>query len=214
MTVHVMADLETYGTEPGCDIRSIGACVFDPSTGYVGIEPDEIGGGTFYIPTHNPRGYWGSGSSRDRFFTTGKITDRLQYPLKRDPKTEQWWSEQSAEAQAAFENPVDLRIALSRFSVWLADVCPNLSDLRLWAHGPQFDVSILAAAYAAVGDRVPWHYRAPRDVRTMLDAAGIDDHSAWLAQFAGDGRVQHHALSDAICQARAVCGAWERLHNA
>lgn len=24
-----------------------------------------------------------------------------------------------------------------------------------------------------------------------------------------DDRVQHHALSDAVCQARAVCAAWE-----
>ena len=205
MTVHVMADLETWGTEPGCDIRSIGAVVFDPVAGTVS-DTDQ-----FYIPTHNPRGYWGSGSSRDRFFTTGKITDRLQYPLKRDPKTEQWWSEQSAEAQAAFENPVDLRIALSRFSVWLVDVCPNPSDLRLWAHGPQFDISILAAAYAAVGEPVPWHYRSPRDTRTAFDMAGIDDHSAWLKQYPGPLGVPHHALDDSICQARAVCGAYDTL---
>ena len=215
--VHVMTDTETWGTAPGCDIRSIGACVFDPVAGWVPqAEMAQLPDGrivppTFYIATNNPRGYWGTGSSRDRFFTTGKITDRLQYPLKRDPKTEQWWSEQSAEAQAAFENPVDLRIALSRFSLWLADVCPNPSDLRLWAHGPQFDVSILAAAYAAVGEPVPWHYRSPRDTRTAFDMAGIDDHSGWLARYAGDDRVQHHALSDAICQARAVCAAWERV---
>lgn len=29
---HVMLDLETWGTVPGCAIRSIGAVVFDPST--------------------------------------------------------------------------------------------------------------------------------------------------------------------------------------
>jgi len=207
MTVHVMADLETWGTEPGCDIRSIGAVVFDPVAGTVS-DTDQ-----FYIATDNPRGYGGTPSTRGRFFETGKPTDRLRYPLKRDPKTEQWWSEQSAEAQSAFENPVDLRIALSRFSVWLVDVCPDPSDLRLWAHGPQFDVSILAAAYAAVGEPVPWHYRSPRDVRTMLDAAGIDDHSGWLKQYPGPLGVPHHALDDSICQARAVCAAWERLNN-
>lgn len=205
---HVMLDLETFGTAPGCDIRSIGAVVFDPVAGDVGADPHT---NTFYLATHNPRGYWGTGSSRDRFFTTGKPTDRLQYPLKRDPRTVQWWSEQSAEAQAAFENPVDLRIALSRFSVWLVDVCPNPSDLRLWAHGPQFDVSILAAAYEAVGDTVPWHYRSPRDTRTAFDMAGIDDHSAWLKQYPGPLGVPHHALDDSICQARAVCAAWERV---
>lgn len=68
---------------------------------------------------------------------------------------------------------------------------------------------ILAAVYQAVNLPVPWHYRAPRDTRTIFDAAGIDDHSAWLAQYA-TGTV-HHALDDAICQARAVCAAWATL---
>ena len=27
----VMLDLETWGTRPGCAIRSIGACVFNPN---------------------------------------------------------------------------------------------------------------------------------------------------------------------------------------
>ena len=202
---HVMLDLETWGTEPGCDIRSIGAVVFDPVAGTVS-DTDQ-----FYIATDNPRGYGGTPSTRGRFFETGNPHDRLRYPLKRDPKTERWWSEQSAETQAAFENPVDLRIALSRFSVWLADVCPNPSDLRLWAHGPQFDVSILAAAYAAVGEPVPWHYRSPRDTRTAFDMAGIDDHSGWLKQYPGPLGVPHHALDDSICQARAVCGAYDTL---
>ena len=205
--VNVMVDTETFGTVPGCDLRSIGAVVFDPATGTASdTEP-------FYIATDNPRGYGGTPSKRGRFFETGNPSDRLKYPLKRDPQTEQWWSEQSAEAQAAFENPVDLRIALSRFSVWLVDVCPDVTALRLWAHGSHFDIPILAAAYEAVGLPVPWHYRAPRDTRTAFDMAGIDDHSAWLAQTPGPLGVPHHALDDAICQARAVCAAYERLRN-
>src|SRR5690606_28074245 len=52
---------------------------------------------------------------------------------------------------------------------------------------------------------------APRDTRTLFDAAGISDHSAWLAQYPGPLEVHHHALDDAICQARAVCAAYRRL---
>lgn len=216
MTVtHVMLDTETFGTAPGCDLRSIGACVFDPATGTVYDGGSYQHGNTepFYLATDNPRGYGGTPSTRGRFFETGNPSDRLKYPLKRDPRTEQWWSDQSVEAQAAFENAVDLRIALSRFSVWLVDVCPDMKALRLWAHGPHFDIPILAAAYEAVGLPVPWHYRAPRDTRTCFDMAGIDDHSAWLSQHPGPLGVAHHALDDAICQARAVCGAYERLRN-
>lgn len=224
MTTHVMLDLETWGTEPGCDIRSIGACVFDPSTGYV-AEPghgvakpnalfDVASAATFYLATDNPRGYWGNGSARDRFFTTGKPTDRMRYSLTRDPKTVRWWAEQSAEAQAAFENPVDLWDATLLFTEWLDNVTAgDPTGLRLWCHGPAFDIPILAAAYEAVGRSAPWHYRAPRDTRTAFDMAGIVDHSAWLTKHPGPLGVPHHALDDTICQARAVCGAWARIES-
>lgn len=223
MTTHIMLDLETWGTEPGCDIRSIGACVFDPVAGTVverlkGHNTPE-GDGTFYIACDNPPTIDGED---DRYLT---------YPLHRDPRTVQWWSEQSDEAQAAFADPVDLREALVRFTDWLDDVLlpPARPDgriewidalmpweyttLRLWSHGAHFDSPILAAAYRAVGLPVPWHYRAPRDTRTAFDMAGIDDHSAWLKQHPGPLGIPHHALDDAICQARAVCGAYQRVQS-
>lgn len=189
MTVHVSFDLETWGTRPGCDIRSIGACVFDPVSGETAD--------TFYIACDNPT-------------DVPYAPHDPKYPLHRDPRTVRWWSEQSPEAQTAFDNPVDLREALERFSQWMDSVVQS-DTLSLWSHGPAFDPPILAEAYHAVGLPVPWHYRAPRDTRTLFDVAGIEDHSAWLRQHSGEGRVQHHALSDAICQARAVCAAWGRV---
>ena len=207
MNYDIMLDLETWGTKPGCDLRSIGACYFDPENGVV-AEPDTIG--TFYVATENPRGYWGSGPSRDRFYRT-EASFKTKYPLKRDTPTVQWWSEQSEEAQGAFEKPVDLKDALSRFSRWFNDTTPDATNIRFWAHSPQFDVTILAAAYDAVGLDVPWHYRSPRDTRTLFDAAGIADHSEWLEMNPGPIGIPHHALDDAICQARAVCAAWDNI---
>jgi len=219
-TIHIMHDLEIWGTEPGCDIRSIGACVFNPATGFVHdgslgtIKP-------FYIATDNPiidraeyeatgvRGHWDG------------VDQYRKYPLTRDPKTVQWWSEQSVEAQAAFANVVDLHDALLSFVTWLELVTRNIANdqsvqdrqyVRLWSHGPAFDPPILAAAYKAVkavGLPVPWHYRAPRDTRTAFDMAGVDDHSAFLNRFSVG--TYHHALDDAICQARAVCAAYETV---
>lgn len=230
----IMLDLETWGTTPGSDIRSIGACVFDPQQGWVGGYNNawkDTDYGQFYIACINletdPIAYrqehgW------DNYIIHRKKCGGIsrRYPLRRDPRTAQWWSEQSDEAQAAFADPVDLREALRQFGKWLRSVSPLQDyydigehdrrfpdDIRLWSHGSAFDPPILAAAYQAVGLPVPWHYRAPRDTRTIFDAAGIDDHSAWLNQHPGPLGLQHHALDDAICQARAVCGAWERLHN-
>lgn len=215
----IMLDIESWGTDPGCDIRSIGACVFDPVTGWIPHEaPLAMGKDgrpfepTFYVACDNPQYGWNAPKY--------KAHGSSKYPLHRDPRTVQWWSKQSDEAQAAFADPVDLRSALASFTSWLYRIADESggsiserTDIRLWSHGSHFDIPILAAAYAAVGLPVPWHYRAPRDTRTIFDVAGIDDHSAWLAQHPGPLGVSHHALDDAICQARAVCAAWERLHN-
>lgn len=226
MTTHIMLDLETWGTEPGCDIRSIGACVFDPVRGYTpscNSDGRDAPNQTFYIPTDNPRGYWGTGASRDRFFRRPLYT-RRKYRLSRDPDTVEWWSKQSVEAQTAFENPVDLKDGLCRFAEWLMRCSSEIhiygmpiwtppTDILIWSHGAAADVPWLAAAYKACNLPVPWHYRAPRDTRTIFDAAGIDDHSAWLNQHPGPLGVPHHALDDAICQARAVCGAYSRIEG-
>ncbi len=217
-----MLDLETWGTEPGCDIRSIGACVFDLMTGvvYDGGSHQHGNSEPFYVAVGNP-------------ILNHHVIDRRQhanlydptsncyrkYPLTRDPRTVQWWSEQSDEAQAAFANPVELREGLEQFTICLNSICTPDSippsgghtNLRLWSHGPAFDPPILAAAYRACNLPVPWHYRTLRDTRTCFDLAGIDDHSAWLSAHPGPLGIPHHALDDAICQARAVCKAIARI---
>mgnify|MGYP000689862773 CR=1 FL=1 len=203
MTVHVSLDLETWGTRPGCDIRSIGAVVFDPVMG----EMVDI----FYIACDNPQ------DTPHGWRDVLGLPPR-KYPLHRDPQTVQWWNApEQAAASTAFDNPVDLREALVRFTAWMYNVTrvnrqeTGNSNALLWSHGPAFDPPILAEAYHAVGLPVPWHYRAPRDTRTLFDVAGIEDHSAWLRQHPGPMGVPHHALDDVICQARAVCAAWGRV---
>lgn len=221
--MHIMLDLETWGTTPGSDLRSIGACVFDPLVGYVAGHDCPVGSRqcpTFYLATDNPScdvheqpyRYWDEGSER-----------RYKYPLTRDPATVQWWSEQSDEANAAFANPIDLREALLDFYLWLTVAVPDTimgdpAKCKIWCHGPAFDVPILEAAWRSIApmnetlpQAAPWHYRSPRDTRTIFDAAGIDDHSAWLAAHPGPLGIEHHALDDAICQARAVCAAMARI---
>lgn len=222
MTISVMIDLETWGTTPGSDIRSIGACVFDPATGHV-AQPDHAYIGTpgwFYFACDNPVIAEHEWSNPKHLGGGTKILPEYKYPLHRDPRTAQWWSEQSDEAQTAFDNPVDLREALDRFDHWLQSVAgrgnyspanQHVLNIRIWSHGASFDPPILAAAYEAVGLPIPWHYRAPRDTRTAFDMAGIDDHSTWLKQHPGPLGIAHHALDDSICQARAVCAAYARL---
>jgi hypothetical protein len=213
--VDVSLDLETWGTRAGCDIRSIGATVFVAHTGAV-CTPEHVqtqpgyASGTFYVAVEN----WAAPEHASLPNITGSAwhwdrVDRFRsYPLWRDPQTVQWWSEQSAEAQGAFSNPVDLAEGLLQFSKWL----DAIEATRIWAHGSHFDIPILEAAYHAIGGKAPWYYRAPRDTRTIFDAAGINDHSGYLTSFATDGEVYHHALGDAIVQARAICAAMRKVN--
>lgn len=168
---HVMLDLETWGTEPGCDIRSIGAVVFHPDNGTIARSA------AFY------RNVDGGEEIRG---------------LKRDPSTIEWWEGQSAEARAAFTDPVDLHEGLRDFSEWYAAL-GEPAEITFWCNGPHFDEVILKACYNACNLPVPWHYRAPRDFRTEMEGAGWPD-----VEFMG---TAHNALDDAIHQARCVIRA-------
>jgi len=87
---NVMLDIETFGTSPGCAIRSIGAVTFDLN-GTVGE--------TFYVNVN--------------------LDTCLEAGLVVDPKTADWWARQSADAQRAFEkDQKSLHTALLNFRTW------------------------------------------------------------------------------------------------
>lgn len=229
--IHIVLDLETWGTQPGDDLRSIGACVIDPYTGYICRPPQDKyeadTTGYFYVSVNNV------GVTSDEAITLlpdGETAQDANYPyydatsdmyrkynLRRDPNTVKWWSEQSAEAQAAFADPVDLHDGLYHFGAWLDGLTgrdpallPDWSRFRIWAHGANFDPGMISAAFRAVGLPDVIHYRSPRDTRTIFEAAGMDPATC-LNDFTKPDMVYHHALHDAIVEGRAICEAYRRL---
>lgn len=201
MAKHIMVDLETWGKTPGSDIRSIGAVVFDPVTGTLGDE--------FYVNVENPH-VSGVDVKKNGYFFDDTSGAWRRYPLVRDPDTVIWWGKQSAEAQRCLEvDKLDLYQGLESFWFWWQQQCDDPGDYaRLWAQGPHFDEQILAACYRAVGRTQPWHYRAPRDVRTILEAAGLDPKTG-IPNFG----VAHNALDDAKAQALGVIEAYRLLRK-
>jgi len=214
--IHISLDLETWGKKPGCDIRSIGAVVFDPATGTIG-KASEAATTRFYIATDNPLSKDDQLASPEMILEWDQNPDcsTRPYKLTRDPETVKWWNDQSAEAQSAFANPIDLWQACYDFRHWVWSVSNPTErfenwkpgeNIEIWANGPQFDCSILEAVYDAVRLPVPWHYRAPRDFRTItMDAAGMT-----YDEFSEYGEP-HHALHDAIAQAMTICEAFKRI---
>lgn len=93
--MHVMLDLETFGTAPGSVIRSIGAVAFDPL---------------------------GSGFGSE-FYANIDKQSCIDAGLKVDANTEAWWAKQSPEAQAALlEDQKWLPGVVADFNKWWVSV--------------------------------------------------------------------------------------------
>lgn len=166
---HVMLDLETFGTKPGSVLRSIGAVVFSL---------DGQMGPTFY----------------------SNIDEKscLDAGLTKDPGTVKWWSQQSAEAQAALlVNPWPLGNVVADFHNWY-----RASGARaVWAQGANFDPALWEAAALAIKSPVPWKFYEVRDTRTAYDIGKLNFNAEKRAG------TYHNALDDAKHQVGCVAKA-------
>lgn len=89
---HVMLDLETMGTSPGCAIVSIGAVQFDLATGALGR----------------------------KFYCSIDVNTCIEAGLKIEGDTLMWWVKQSDYARAKLqEDPKNLAAALYQFKMFI-----------------------------------------------------------------------------------------------
>lgn len=197
---HVMLDLETLSTRSDAAIIQIAAIAFDIDTGELGPrfnayvnESCLVGAKVGHIDVSTV-GFW----MRQKFGPTlgATITDE---------------DEQRGLAEA-----------LNEFDQWFAnlaeDTCEHdatpvvelSEDISLWSHGAGFDIPILASAYARaeVGD-VPWHYRAPRDTRTLFALA-----PGGMPRPPKDATREHDAQYDCEYQISQVVEAWGQVRLA
>lgn len=173
MTHHVMLDLETLGTKPGCPILSIGAVVFNTSQ--------------FYLTATN--------------FNAAIEADTQSLMDSPDESTLSWWSEQSEEArEAAFNSPdaQPLQLVLTNFSAWLVSLTQTPEDrIFIWGNGATFDEPILKEAYKRYDLEPVWTFRDSMCFRTLKELGkmlGVKE-----PEFTG---VKHNALCDAAHQAK------------
>lgn len=174
----VMIDLETMSLNPDASILTIGAVKFNRKKRVRTIK------------------------NMDTFYRRITISSCEKAGLHVDPENINWWKNQSAEAiYEAIEHPdrVPIKQALVEFSEWFGD-----SEL-IWANGDDFDCVILASAYKACKIPVPWKFWNTRDVRTILDIAGVN------LKDMPPPKVLHHALYDAYRQVLAVREAFKRI---
>lgn len=140
---HLMLDLETLGTAPGCVVLYIGAAVFD----------DESDAVTAQLSVRVD------------------VLSSLFAGLHADNDTLAWWRGQSEDAKAALvDGPaVDLSEALKTLTLFYkSNECE-----RIWGNGPVADVAWIEAAYRAVSLKWPWTHRDVRDFRGVRELGDV-----------------------------------------
>lgn len=132
-----------------------------------------------------------TGELGNHFYRAVDMDSCVNKGLKFDASTIEWWLKQSEKAREALtEDCISLEFALLKFGEF------KLDSINIWCHAT-FDVVILGNAYRKIGWDIPWHYRSPKDIRTLIA----------LAEMLGckvektEPTIPHNAVSDAIAQA-------------
>ncbi|EOC1775155.1 3'-5' exonuclease [Vibrio fluvialis] len=185
MSIHVMLDLETMGNTSNAAIVSIGAVVFDPATGSLGADFEQV-------INLNSSAYYGD----------------------LDASTVTWWLTQSEEARAIFQRDTPkstLKDSLLELNQWLADL-GDAKEIQVWGNGSGFDNVILTNAYKAVRIKPNFSHWNDRDVRTIVEMGrsilGINPKETMERE-----GTHHSALDDAKFQAKYISAIWTRFQQ-
>lgn len=176
-------DLETLSLSNTARIISIGACSFDRETGAIGK--------TFYASLEPPE--------------TDKISS-----LHVSPATIKWWNEQSKEAKTALEfNRLEYESALNAFMLFMRSF--DQSKVQVWANEPAFDCTILSHSLTLHKYTTPWKFYNERSYRTIKELG--KDLAAIDYSLLKGPKVKHHALEDAIHQAKVIAHTYKLLKD-
>lgn len=173
----VMIDLETYSNTPNSVVVQIGIVEFDRSNGAIIRE----------------------------FETNVDAQSCIDYGMEVNIDTINWWMKQSDEArQSILKEGRDIESALLLVSSFIQKPLGENENCYLWCHAT-FDEPILSNAYHKAGIPEPWQYKNVRDLRTLIDLAGIDPHDY------ENGGTHHDALDDCRFQVRYTVDALNKL---
>lgn len=176
MTVHVMIDLETWGTLPGSALRSIGAVTFSP-----------------YGNAHEEKHFYAN-IDRVSCEDAGLVVNR---------ETQIWWSTQSLDAQKRLEeNQISLCDAVHRFAIWWQSV----SGTYVWSNGANFDEVLWRIAAARVDHGTPWKYWNVRDTRTCWHLARLNHKAVKFDGVQHDAIADARHQAKCVTQAYSILG--------
>ena len=179
--MHVMIDLETFGTGPDAVIAQVAAVPFELRSG-------------------------GRVATGDAF--NWYVRPDTCHGLKYDWDTVDWWMTRAPESRRRLldgirERGKPLVDALVAFQFWPGKHGFSWASIEgVWAKPLSFDVPILDYACRSFGRRLSWDFLKGRDVRTVYSLLGDPPPM-------DSGGTAHDALDDCvtqICQLQAVMG--------
>lgn len=179
--LHLMLDLETLSTRANAVILEVGYAIFET-----------------HVNAVNSSGCW-------RLRLEEQI-DSVHFLRDISASTLVWWTEQSDEARANAFKSIP-RVSIAEFLDEFQSQIEWHNIQGVWSHGLAFDVPILDDLHKQYGKVVPWHYRTPRDTRTLFWLAGMS--SADFVQ----PTLKHSAEADAIAQAETVQLALKKMNG-
>ena len=173
-------DIETLGTEPNSVILSIGVVAFDPHTNTIDEEGLEV---------------------------NLDVEEQISLGMTINYNTVVWWMGKSDEARKVFrsENMVGLSDCYNHIKRYLEKHQPDTGNVKPWGNGSSFDIVLLESLFRLMSKEPLWKYHNIRDVRTIVDLAGLDPKPYRLKG------IHHNALDDAINQANMVCDCYTKL---
>lgn len=176
--MHLMIDLETLSLAPNAVVTQIGWALFDPHA-----EAGEIGN-SGSIPLNAEEQV-----KRGRNFSYSTFT---------------WWMAQSDEARKLLLDHNSTVPVVDILTQFMSGFTWSTIE-GVWANGILFDLVILENLLTEYCYKTPWHYRAPRDFKTLR---------ALRPNVSGPKpAIAHSARHDAISQAITVQHIMHSLLN-
>lgn len=124
-----------------------------------------------------------------------------------DDATVKWWDKQSDEAKQALSlNRFGYATGLDKFLIFMRHF--NTSKIKVWANDPTFDCAILSHSLSAHNFVTPWKFYNERSCRTMKD---LSQHFFGDENYGIENNSKHHALEDAIYQAKLVMAIFNKM---
>lgn len=128
------------------------------------------------------------------FYASVSIDSNLELKRRVQEDTLIWWLKQPVEAQGVFhESKQTLPTALRELVDWVGD-----GEYHMWSNGADFDLPMLAHAFAQCSMDPPWKFYNNRCFRTYKNLPGAKNIKLPF------GGVKHNALFDAVHQAKTV----------